>query len=59
MTNQAQTSADEVPFAMFRHNGEVVCLNERQTLAALGSKCACGACLDCRTKEYVAEASEQ
>lgn len=44
-----------VPYAMFRFNGQVVELTEAQTEQALRDSrhCNCKECLVCRVKEYM------
>ena len=46
-----------IPFAMFRYNGEVITLNERQFKQAVadGRICRCKDCLACRALEYYNE----
>ena len=49
---------ESIPYAQFRYNGEVVCLNRDQYKQALSDAkiCRCHKCLACRAAEYDREA---
>ena len=50
---------DNPPYAMFRFNGEVICMTEYQVKQAQADAkiCRCGSCLACRTVEYLRDAN--